>query len=78
MKNPVRFVVTEEEQYAYAERNYVLDEETGEILGERLSPWRAALLEGDTWPNETGFPDDVILEIPDDFLYPNGKESIGR
>ncbi len=79
---PFKFELTQEEYDAYIERHFMLDERTGEIVGERLSPWRIALLEGIDWDDDSDLPDDfddnVTGEIPLKFLYPEREDDLGR
>ncbi|MCY4200622.1 MAG: hypothetical protein OXF31_12570 [Gammaproteobacteria bacterium] len=79
---PFKFELTQEEYDAHIERHFMLDERTGEIVGERLSSWRIALLDGVDWDDDSDLPDDfdenITAEIPRKFLYPESEDDLGR
>lgn len=55
-----------EERQQRIEREYILDEETGDILARKPTPYELALLEGRDWYREA--ENEPPLD-PDDMLY---------
>ncbi len=66
-----KVLMTDVEYEAYVEYYFSIDEATGDIVGERLTPYQAALLEKADQHNygdlEEDF-DESILILPDSFL----------
>lgn len=71
-------LMTDEEYEAYVERRFVTDDETGEILGERLTPFQEARLSGVNWYEEAGKlenpEDELLLEMPSGLLDDKNRE----
>ena len=64
--------MTHEEHLAYIDRHYEVDQESGQILGAKKTPYEEALARGEDWYEDDvdvfAFEDSLTLALPDGFL----------